>query len=292
MVPFSFPTRGPAVVGMVNIKNNNNGTMGRVCGRNVRSMAFIIYGASGRTLTRSPIPIGLRLKGRKLKTKGHPRHTHRTTRRDVRSMGKVLGSNYGVMFVATKVKKNAKANTTPVVTGATGSVSVLAMNVIAVPFLFRKGQGVSRTLSNIRGVDRRMSTLLIVGGRHLHSVCSSFDIVGTFNGTSSALSVTTGDVTRVVAVHNAVGLSFGSIGAMLGSNKMTVVDAKCNGKRDHIDRTVGSTLRSPLLGGGSVFGSGGVLFGVSFDAGDRLVVRRVGRIRSFVDGFNGSIRAG
>lgn len=290
---FSFPASSPGVVGMVNMNNNNNGTMGRVCQRNVRSIAFILYGASGRTLTRSPIPIGLRLNhdvARKLKTNGHPRQTHSTTRRDVRSVHGRLGSNAGVMFVATKVKKKAKAKTTPIVTHVTGRVSVLAINVIAVPFVFRKRGGVVRTLSNMRHVTRRISTLLIVGGRHLHRVCTSLAFVGTFNGTSSALSVTTGDVTRVVAVHNAIGLSFTSIGAVLGSNNITVVDAKFNRNRGHIAGTVSSTLRSPLLGGGSVFGTGGMVLGISFYPSSRLVVRRVGRVRRFVDGFHRNIR--
>ncbi len=294
-VQFGFEAGGPDVVGIVNINNNKKGTIGRVCERNVRSIDFMLYGASGRTLDRSPVPAHLRLKGRKLNTKGHPRHTGRTTVRDLSDVGRVLGSNAHVIFVATKVKNKAKAKTTPIVTQYTGRVGVLAIKIIAVPFHFRKLGGVSRTLSNIRRVSGRMSTLLIVGGRHLQRVCPRLAILGTFTGTSSALSMTMGDVTRVVAMRKHVGLSFRSIGAMLGSNNITVVDANVDRNRKHIGRTVRGTLRSPLLGGGSVCDSGGILLGVLFDRRRRdcrLAVRRVGRIRRFVDGFNSSIRIG
>lgn len=137
-----------------------------------------------------------------------------------------------------------------------------------------------------------MSTLLIVGGRGLDRVCDRLSMSSTFSGTSSALSMTTGDVTRVVALRKGIGLSFGSIGAILGSNNMTVVDANCNRNSGHIDRTVGGTRRSPLLGGGSVFGSGGMLLGVSCDTRCGLVVDRVSRIGRFVGHFDHSFRAG
>lgn len=259
-------------------------------------MDFMLYGASGRTLGSSPMPMRLRLNGRNLKTNGGPTGTHRTTRRALRRVGRVLGSNAGVTFVATKVNNNAKANTTPIVTEIDGRLKVLAINVMAVPFHFRNPGGVSRTLSNMRRVSGRMSTLLIVGGRHLHRVCPSLTMLSTFKGTSSALDITTGDVTRVVAIRKLVGLSFGSIGAMLGSNNITVVDANCNRNRNHIGGTVRSTLGSPLLGSGSMFGSGGVLLDVTFTdrggSGPNLAVSRVGSMGSFVRGFKSSFRLG
>ncbi len=282
------------MVGIININNNKNGTIGRVCHGNVRKTSFLLYGASQRTLSRSPIPIHLRLNGRNLNTNGGPAINHGTTRRALSRIGHVLSSNAHVTFVATNVNNNANAKTTPIVTGTDGRLSVLAMNVIAVPFTFRNRSGVSRTLSNIRRVSGCISTLLIVGGRHLQRVCSSLGIFSTFTHTSSALGMTTGDVTRVVASRGHVGISFGSIHAIVGSNNITVVSANFNRNRKHIEGTVSSTLGSPLLGGGSVCGSGGILLGVSFSSSNSrstdLAVSRVGRIRRFVTGFQRGFR--
>lgn len=292
---FSLTGTPRAVVGIVNINNNNNGTIDGVCHRNVQSMSFMLYGASGRTLRGSRIPGGLLVKrgaARKLNSKGIPRIKRGTTLRDRRSVCQVLSSNAHVTFIATKVKNNAKAKTKPMITGVSGSVKVLAINVIAVPFIFRKQPGVIGTLHNIEGVTRGISSLLIVGGRQLEGF-TSVPIPRTGHGTSRALAVTTGDVTRVIAASLRRGISFTSISAAVHGDKITLVDVNFKRKRKHLQRTVARTLRDALIGSiGGVFGTGQMTFIVCCDRRSRLHVDRVSSVRSFVSRFGARCRIG
>lgn len=279
------------VVGIVNINNNKYGTIGGVCTRNVMGIDFTIYGASDRSLSGSPIPMGVVLKGDNLNTKTGPRIKEDRTRGARRSVGGLLSSKAGVIFIATKVNNKANANTTPIVTNVTGKVNVLAINVVAVPFCFRGQGGVIGTLRNMRRVHGGISTLLVIGGRHLYSICTSSRVAmgSTFGLTSGMLDSTAGDVSRLVAIRKAVGLSFHSVRAAVGDNNNTVVTVNETDNRKEIRDTVGGTLSSPLLCNDSVDGTRHVLFGVCASDGRPVFIQRVERVSTFFSRLGPSV---
>lgn len=266
---FSAGLSSLTAVGIVNIKNNNGGTMGEVVRRNIRNIRFVTIGASTRTLGLSGTRIGVRVKNglaEKLKTNTGPRMNGGTTRRDGRRMRRTLG-NTSVMFIATNVNNNAKAKTTPIVTRVTHSLKTLAINIMAHPFAFRNHGHSARTTNNVTTVGRTISALVIVPGSELLRVISGdAPVLRTFHRTSGILHRNIRNVSSLVTIPKLVGLSFTSIGAVVSGGNSTLVNVNITTKRGHTTRTTGGTVSSPLLRA-SVSNTRNILVGVANKSG-------------------------
>lgn len=266
-VTFRLRLRGRCVpgVGIVNINKNNKGTIGHVITARIGGIRFVTVGASRRILELSGTSRGVRV-NRGLAENGNtnsvPRVKRRTTRRDESRVTTLLGSA-SVMFIATNVNNNANANTTPMITGVTGSVNVLAINIIAGPFTFRNGEEVARTRRNVTRLSTYISSLVVIPGRELGCI-SSADVAlrGTFTVTSSILERNIRDVSSLVLLPNLMGLSFTSIASMVGSTNCTRVNVNDTANGSGTAITTSVTVSDPLLRA-SVSNTGNLVVGVA-----------------------------
>ncbi len=251
-VPFSFTRRrtGMMRVGIININNNNKGTMGHVISTNIGNIRFITVGASGTTLLGSGTGVGLRVNSgaaTKVNTNNGPGGNRTTTRRSHSRVTTIVHST-SVVFVATNVNNNANANTTPIITTVTGRLNVLAINVIAGPFTFRNGGHVARTRSNVTTLHRGISDLIMVPGRHLGFMSArGVAFGGTFSVTSSILHRNIRDVSRLVGIATLIGLSFTSIGSVVTSTNCTRVNINITANHSGTRRTTHTTVDDPLV---------------------------------------------
>lgn len=280
----SARSAGIISVGMMNMNNNNKGTMGHVIRYGVRSIRFVTMGDSGPTLTGSRTSRGVlvnRGTAGNVNTNTEPRMNGGTTSRDGRTVASTV-ANTRVMFVATNVNNNANANTTPIITRITGSLNVLAINIIAAPFTFRNGRHVSRTRTNVGRLTRCISSVVIVPGRGLGFIAGrEVALLGTFRVTGSILHRNIRSVSSLIGTANLMGYSFTSIARVVGSSNCTRVNINHNGNGSGTRITTRTTVSDPLLGA-SVSNTHNILLGVATSSSVKL--RRVSITSAVIGG--------
>ena len=240
----------------------------------IHNVNFVICNTDAQALTKSPVPVKIRLG--KSKTEGlgagnKPDVGREAALDSLDEIREVLDTGTKMVFVTAGMGGGTGTGAAPVIARIAKELGILTVAIVTIPFNFEGPLRRKQALEGIDELKNHVDSLLVINNEKLREMYGDLTITDAFSKADNVLTMAAKGIAELITLPGRVNVDFADVSKIMTGGGITVMGSATASGDNRAREAVEAALNSPLLNNNDITGARRILLNITSGTGENEV---------------------
>ena len=285
IIDFEIPKVSPSIIMVAGVGGGGSNAVNYMFERGIKDVSFMVCNTDRQALSRSPVPIKVRLGEHLTEGLGAGNNPERGREAALESLDEITDifrrEGTKMVFITAGMGGGTGTGAAPVIAKAAKEMGILTVGIVTLPF---KTEGNKRTTQAYKGVEELkgfVDSLLLINNESIHEIYGKLTLTDAFGKANDILATAARGIAEIITRPSTVNVDFADIKTVMTDSGVALMGSgRANGS-DRALEVARNALTSPLLNHNDIYGATNILINIT-SGGDEITFEEVYQITEYI----------
>ncbi len=285
IVPFDFEKDFPHIIKVIGVGGGGGNAVNHMYREGIHDVTFVVCNTDKQILGKSPVLHKLQLGSEGLGAGNKPDKGRAAAEESLDEIKDMLKDGCRMAFITAGMGGGTGTGAAPIIAKTAKEMGILTVGIVTIPFVFEGYKKIDQALDGVEEMSKNVDALLVINNERLREVYSDLSVMNAFGKADDTLSIAAKSIAEIITLEGVINLDFNDVKTVLKDGGVAIMSTGYGQGENRVSQAITDALNSPLLNNNDIFNSKKVLFVITYNPNNEIMMNEMDEIHEFMSRF-------